>query len=97
MDIVGRFALADGTSAKALTGIDDHSRMCVSARLMARERTQAVCDGLRAALAGYGAPEQILTENGTTPPEGPVPTAYCRQNPEVPVRSTGYSHCNTIA
>ena len=25
----GGFPLADGTSAKALTGIDDHSRMCV--------------------------------------------------------------------
>ena len=28
MDIVGEFAQADGTSAKALAGIDDHSRMC---------------------------------------------------------------------
>ncbi len=37
--------------------------MC--ARLMARERTRAACDGLRAALAGYGVPEQILTDNGT--------------------------------
>src|ERR1700744_1371063 len=64
MDIVGGFPLADGTSAKALTGIDDHSRMCVSAKLMARERTGAVCDGLRAALAAYGVPEQILTDNG---------------------------------
>ncbi len=64
MDIVGGFALADGTSAKALTGIDDHSRMCVCARLMARERTRAVCDGLRAAVGSYGAPEQILTDNG---------------------------------
>lgn len=64
MDIVGGFPLADGTSAKALTGIDDHSRMCVCARLMARERTRAVCDGLRAALHTYGAPEQILTDNG---------------------------------
>ena len=64
MDIVGGFALADGTSAKALTGIDDHSRMCVCARLMARERTRAVCDGLRAALVTYGVPEQILTDNG---------------------------------
>jgi transposase InsO family protein len=64
MDIVGGFSLADGTSAKALTGIDDHSRMCVCARLMARERTRAVCDGLRAAVATYGAPEQILTDNG---------------------------------
>ena len=31
MDVVGGFVLADGTSAKALTGIDDHSRFCVSA------------------------------------------------------------------
>lgn len=64
MDIVGGFPLADGTSAKALTGIDDHSRMCVCARLMARERTRAVCEGLRGALGVYGAPEQVLTDNG---------------------------------
>jgi len=64
MDIVGGFPQADGSSAKALTGIDDHSRMCVCARLMARERTRAVCDGLHAALLTYGAPEQILTDNG---------------------------------
>lgn len=64
MDVVGGFPLADGTSAKALTGIDDHSRMCVCAVLMTRERTRAVCDALRAALATYGAPEQILTDNG---------------------------------
>jgi transposase InsO family protein len=64
MDIVGGFPLADGSCAKALTGIDDHSRMCVCARLMAQERTRAVCEGLRAALATYGAPEQILTDNG---------------------------------
>ncbi|WP_372512332.1 helix-turn-helix domain-containing protein, partial [Mycolicibacterium gadium] len=44
MDVVGGFPLADGTSAKALTGIDDHSRMCVCAQLMVRERTRAVCD-----------------------------------------------------
>lgn len=64
MDIVGGFPLADGSCAKALTGIDDHSRMCVCARLMARERTRAVCDGLRTALQTYGLPEQILTDNG---------------------------------
>jgi transposase len=50
MDIVGGFALTDGSCAKALTGIDDHSRLWVSAKLMARERTRAVCDGLRQAL-----------------------------------------------
>ncbi|MFW3113794.1 hypothetical protein MHAE_08473 [Mycobacterium haemophilum DSM 44634] len=87
MDIVGGFALADGTSAKALTGIDDHSRMCVSAKLMARERTRAVCDGLRAALVIYGAPEQILTDNGKVftgrfnhPAVEVLFDAICRQN-----------------
>ena len=51
MDVVGAFRLADGTSAKALTGIDDRWRMCVCARLMHRERTRAVCDGLRTAIS----------------------------------------------
>ncbi len=80
------FPLADGTSAKALTGIDDHSRMCVCARLMTRERTRAVCDGLREALATYGAPEQILTDNGRVftgrfnhPPVEVLFDAICRE------------------
>jgi transposase len=36
LDLVHGFLLADGSSAKALTGIDDHSRYCVSARLIVR-------------------------------------------------------------
>lgn len=87
MDVVGGFPLADGTSAKALTGVDDHSRFCVSARLMTRERTRAVCDGLRASLAAYGAPVQILTDNGKVftgrfnhPPAEVLFDAICREN-----------------
>ena len=87
MDVVGGFPLADGSCAKALTGIDDHSRMCVCARLMARERTRAVCDGLRAALAVYGTPEQILTDNGKVftgrfnhPPTEVLFEAICREH-----------------
>ncbi len=87
MDIVGGFPLADGTSAKALTGIDDHSRMCVCVHLMARERTRAVCDGLRAALVSYGVPEQILTDNGKVftgrfnhPPTEVLFEAICREH-----------------
>jgi transposase InsO family protein len=87
MDVVGGFPLADGTSAKALTGIDDHSRMCVGARLMNRERTRAVCDGLRAALGTYGVPEQILTDNGKVftgrfhhPPVEVLFDAICREH-----------------
>jgi transposase len=62
MDVVGGFLLADGTRAKALTGVDDHSRFCVSAALMARERTRPVCDALAAALRAHGVPQQILTD-----------------------------------
>jgi len=87
MDTVGGFLLADGTSAKALTGIDDHSRFCVSARLMPRERTRPVCDGLTAAMRAYGPPEQILTDNAKVftgrffaPPVEVLFDAICRQN-----------------
>lgn len=87
MDVVGGFPLADGTSAKALTGVDDHSRMCVCAHLMSRERTRAVCEGLRAALSRYGAPEQILTDNGKVftgrfhhPPVEVLFDAICRHS-----------------
>jgi len=64
MDLVGRFFLADGTELHALTGIDDHSRFCVSASLMARATARPVCDGLEAAFRSYGVPDHILTDNG---------------------------------
>src|SRR5438128_2616610 len=87
MDVVGGFLLADGTSAKALTGIDDHSRFCVSARLMPRERTQLVCDGFLAALRLHGVPQQVLTDNGKVftgkyarPPVDVLFDRLCREN-----------------
>ena len=87
MDVVGGFLLADGTSAKALTGIDDHSRFCVSARLMPRERTQLVCDGFLAALRVHGVPQQVLTDNGKVftgkyarPPVDVLFDRLCREN-----------------
>src|SRR3989440_3892439 len=60
MDLVGGVLLADGSPAKALTGVDD-SRFCVSARLMLRERTQLVCDGFVAAMRAHGVPQQVLS------------------------------------
>jgi transposase InsO family protein len=87
MDVVGGFLLADGTTAKALTGVDDHSRFCVSARLMPRERTQLVCDGFSAALRRHGVPEQVLTDNGKVftgryaqPPVEVLFDRICREN-----------------
>lgn len=87
MDVVGGFVLADGRRAKALTGVDDHSRFCVCAHLMLRESAQRVCDGLAAALRVYGVPEQILTDNGKVftgrfnhPPVEVLFDRVCREN-----------------
>jgi transposase InsO family protein len=87
LDVVGGFLLADGTTAKALTGVDDHSRYCVSAKLMHRERTHAVCDGFTAALNTYGVPTQVLTDNGKVftgrlyqPPVEVLFDRVCREN-----------------
>jgi hypothetical protein len=64
MDVVGRFHLADGTEVKVITGIDDHSRFCVCARIVARATASPVVAALRFALAMFGVPAQILTDNG---------------------------------
>jgi hypothetical protein len=87
LDVVHGFLLADGSSAKALTGVDDHSRFCVSARLMARERTQSVCDGFSSALRTHGVPQQVLTDNGKVftgrfaqPPVEVLFDRICREN-----------------
>ena len=87
MDTVGGFVLADGTRAKALTGVDDHSRFCISAHLMVRESSQRVCEGLAAALRAWGVPVQILTDNGKVftgrfnrPPVEVLFDRICREN-----------------
>ncbi|MGH3576254.1 MAG: IS481 family transposase [Mycobacterium sp.] len=63
MDIVG-FRLSDGTVMSMLSGIDDHSRFCVCAAVMARADSRSVCAAFSAALARHGVPDQILTDNG---------------------------------
>src|SRR5919109_5270624 len=87
LDVLGGFRLADGTTAKALTGLDDHSRFCVSARLMHRERTSKVCEGFSVALRKYGVPDQVLTDNGKVftgrfaqPPVEVLFDRICREN-----------------
>lgn len=65
IDVVGRIKLADGTELSAVTGIDDHSRFCVIARLVRRATAQPVCDALLHGLRTHGVPETILTDNGS--------------------------------
>ena len=64
MDVVGRIFLSDGTALSAVTGIDDHSRFCVIAKLVVRATARPVCDALLEGLARHGIPESILTDNG---------------------------------
>jgi hypothetical protein len=64
MDVVGRIYLSDGTSLSAVTGIDDHSRFCVIAKLVVRATARPVCDALVEGFTRHGIPESILTDNG---------------------------------
>jgi len=63
-DVVGGVALVDGTELKALTGVDDHSRFCVSAGLMVRANARSVCEHFADAMRRWGVPGEILTDNG---------------------------------
>jgi transposase InsO family protein len=64
MDIVGGAFLANGAEAKIVTGVDDHSRFCVIASVVARPTGRAVCLAFAAALREFGVPEEVLTDNG---------------------------------
>jgi transposase InsO family protein len=78
MDIVGGVRIVDGSEAKIVSGIDDHSRFVVSARVVARATARPVCDALTFAMGAHGVPSQILTDNGKVftarfgPGPGPV-------------------------
>ena len=64
IDIVGGVMLADGTECKVVTGVDDDSRFCVMAAVVARATGRAVCLAFADALQRYGVPEEVLTDNG---------------------------------
>jgi transposase InsO family protein len=50
--------------ARIVTGVDDHSRFCVMARVVERATGRAVCLAFSEALERYGAPEEVLPDNG---------------------------------
>ncbi|GAA3128033.1 DDE-type integrase/transposase/recombinase [Streptosporangium carneum] len=60
MDIVGGIMLADGTECKIVTGVDDHSRYCVTATVVTRPTGRAVCLALADALGRHGIPDELL-------------------------------------
>jgi transposase InsO family protein len=94
MDVMGGVRHEDGTEAKILTGIDDHSRFCVAAGLVRRATSKAICEVFAASLRRFGIPDEVLTDNGKvfTARFGPYPTEVlfdriCREN--------GISHRHT--
>ena len=69
IDIVGGVWIVNPSTgelkeAKVVTGIDDHSRFCVIAKVVERATGRAVCVALAEALVRFGVPEEILTDNG---------------------------------
>jgi transposase InsO family protein len=64
LDIVGGVFLADGTEAKVVTGVDDHSRYCVICQVVVRAGGRAVCLAFAAALREFGVPGEVLSDNG---------------------------------
>ena len=56
MDVMGRVFLAGGLEVKVVTGIDDHSRFVVCARVVLRATARPVCQALAGALASHGVP-----------------------------------------
>jgi transposase InsO family protein len=69
IDIVGGVPMVNAATgelweAKLVTGVDDHSRFCVMAHVMARSTARAVCLAFAQALSRFGVPEEVLTDNG---------------------------------
>lgn len=69
MDIVGGLRLVSPVTgelreAKVVTAVDDHSRYCVIAKVAERATSRVVCLALAEALARFGVPEEIITDNG---------------------------------
>jgi transposase InsO family protein len=87
LDVMGGIWLTGGRELKGVTGIDDHSRFCVMAGLIERANARSVCRVFTQALARYGTPEEVLTDNGKvfTGRLGPHPAEVlfdriCRQH-----------------
>jgi len=64
MDVTLGVRLADGSRPSVVTGIDDHSRFCVCAKVVGRATATPVCDALLEAMRHHGQPEAILSDNG---------------------------------
>ena len=78
MDVTASLFLADGRECKVITGIDDHSRFCVIATVVGRATGRAVCLAFTTAMAEYGIPAEVLSDNASCSPGDSVSPARLR-------------------
>jgi transposase InsO family protein len=64
LDIMGGVFLADCRECKLVTGIDDYSRYMVITQVVVEPSGRAVCQAFTDAMARYGVPSEVLTDNG---------------------------------
>ena len=65
LDFIKGVFLADGTECKVVTGIDDHSRYCVIAKVVRRATGRQISLAFAQAMSTYGLPDEVLSDNGT--------------------------------
>src|ERR1022692_4439327 len=65
LDVTASSFLAGSREVKTVTGIDDHSRYGVIAKAVMRATARPVCQAFIDAMAVYGVPEEVLSDNGT--------------------------------
>ena len=64
LDTKGFFIIKDWGKVFPLNIIDDYSRFCIASQLLSFERTKYILDTLKKAIATYGKPEYLMTDNG---------------------------------
>ena len=99
MDVVGGVRLVDGSEAKIVSGIDDHSRFMLCAHVVARATARPVCDAVEAVMACHGVPEAILTDNGKvfTARSGPRPRTSALRSGLSGERDRSPAHRTSVA
>jgi transposase InsO family protein len=89
LDVIASAFITDGTEVKIVTGIDDHSRLCVIAKAVRRATARPVRLAFVDAMRVYRVPEEVLADNGKVftgrfhKPGVPVEVLFdkiCREN-----------------
>jgi transposase InsO family protein len=64
MDTKGLFVIKDWGKVFPLDIVDDYSRFCIASQLMPFEKTEYILPTLKNAIATYGKPRYLMTDNG---------------------------------